>query len=107
MTWKGGCLNVIKIYTVISILNIILGLKLKNDLKKNTEFVEELVTYQLGRVIYDRHIKRSKLIINSILPIYNLFTVFENSMFFIFNIFKDKDGNKAMLKVLKDSENEK
>jgi hypothetical protein len=96
----------LKIYGAVTILNIILGEKLRFDLKKNTEFVEELVTYQLGRVIYDRHIKRSKLIINSILPIYNLFTVFENSMFFIFNIFKDKDGNKAMLEALSVFENE-
>lgn len=96
----------LKIYGVISILNIILGLKLKNDLNKNTEFVEELVTHQLGRTIYNRYIKRKKIIINSILPIYNLFTFFENSMFFIFNIFKDKNGNKAMLEVLKDFENE-
>ena len=96
----------LKIYATISILNIILGLKLKNDLKKNTEFIEELLTHQLGRVIYNRYIKRSKLIINSILPIYHLFAVFENSMFFIFNIFKGKEGNEAMLKVLKDSENE-
>lgn len=96
----------LKIYGIITILNIILGLKLKNDLKKNTEFVEELVTHQLGRVIYNRYIKRSKLIMNSILPIYNLFSVFENSMFFIFNIFSSKEGNDAMLKVLKDSESE-
>lgn len=96
----------LKIYGVISILNIILGLKLKNDLKKNTEFVEELLTHQIGRVIYDRHIKQRKLIINSILPIYNLFTFFENSTFFIFNIFNNDEGNKAILKVLKDSENE-
>lgn len=96
----------LKIYATISILNIILGLKLKNDLKKNTEFVEELLTHQLGRVIYDRHIKQRKLIMNSILPIYNLFTLIENSTFFIFNIFKDKNGNKAMLEVLKDFENE-
>lgn len=96
----------LKIYGVISILNIILGLKLKNDLNKNTEFVEELLTHQLGRVIYDRHIKRRKLIMNSILPIYNLFTLIENSTFFIFNIFKDKEGNNAMLKVIEDFENE-
>lgn len=96
----------LKIYGVISILNIILGLKLKNDLNKNTEFVEELLTHQLGRIIYDRHIKQSKLIINSILPIYNLFTLIENSTFFIFNIFKDREGNKAMLEVLRDFENE-
>ena len=96
----------LKIYKVISILNIILGLKLKNDLKKNTEFVEELLTHQIGRVIYDRHIKQRKLIINSILPIYNLFTFFENSTFFIFNIFNSDDGNKAMLEVLKDFESE-
>nr|DAZ45606.1 MAG TPA: hypothetical protein [Caudoviricetes sp.] len=96
----------LKIYGVISILNIILGLKLKNDLNKNTEFVEELLTHQLGRVIYDRHIKRRKLIMNSILPIYNLFTLIENSTFFIFNIFKDKEGNNAMLEVLKDFESE-
>lgn len=95
----------LKIYATISILNIILGLKLKNDLKKNTEFVEELLTHQLGRVIYDRHIKQRKLIMNSILPIYNLFTLIENSTFFIFNIFKDEEGNKAMLKVIEDSEN--
>ena len=73
---------------------------------KNTEFVEELLTHQLGRIIYDRHIKRKKLIINSILPIYHLFAVFENSMFFIFNIFSSKEGNDAMLKALRDSENE-
>ena len=96
----------LKIYATISILNIILGLKLKSDLKKNTEFVEELLTHQLGRVIYNRYIKQRKLIINSILPIYNLFTVFENSMFFIFNIFSSKEGNDAMLKVLKSFENE-
>ena len=96
----------LKIYATISILNIILGLKLKNDLKKNTEFVEELVTHQLGRMVYNRYIKRSKLIMNSILPIYHLFVIFENSMFFIFNIFSSKEGNDAMLKVLKDSENE-
>lgn len=96
----------LKIYGVISILNIILGLKLKNDLNKNTEFVEELVTHQLGRTIYNRYIKRKKIIINSILPIYNLFTFFENSMFFIFNIFNSDDGNKAMLKVIEDFENE-
>lgn len=96
----------LKIYATISILNIILGLKLKNDLKKNTGFVEELVTHQLGRVIYNRYIKRSKLIMNSILPIYNLFSVFENSMFFIFNIFSSKEGNDAMLKVLKSFEGE-
>lgn len=96
----------LKIYATISILNIILGLKLKSDLKKNTEFVEELLTHQLGRVIYDRHIKQRKLIMNSILPIYNLLYFFENSMFFIFNIFKDREGNKAMLEALKNSENE-
>ena len=96
----------LKIYATISILNIILGLKLKNDLKKNTEFVEELLTHQLGRTVYNRYIKRSKLIINSILPIYNLFSVFENSMFFIFNIFSSKEGNDAMLKVIEDFENE-
>ncbi|MFQ9298730.1 MAG: hypothetical protein ACLR4X_10010 [Clostridia bacterium] len=96
----------LKIYGVISILNIILGLKLKNDLNKNTEFVDVLLAHQLGRTIYNRYIKRSKLIIGSILPIYNLFVLFENSMFFIFNIFKDKNGNKAMLEVLKDFENE-
>lgn len=96
----------LKIYGVISILNIILGLKLKNDLNKNTEFVDVLLAHQLGIIIYDRHIKRKKIIINSILPIYNLFTFFENSMFFIFNIFSSKEGNDAMLKVLKDSENE-
>lgn len=96
----------LKIYGVISILNIILGLKLKNDLNKNTEFVDVLLAHQLGIIIYDRHIKRKKIIINSILPIYNLFTFFENSTFFIFNIFNSDDGNKAMLKVLKDSENE-
>ena len=95
----------LKIYATISILNIILGLKLKNDLNKNTEFVEELVTHQLGRTIYNRYIKRKKIIINSILPIYNLFTFFENSTFFIFNIFNSDDGNKAMLKVIEDSEN--
>ena len=96
----------LKIYGVITILNIILGEKLRFDLKKNTEFVEELLTHQLGRVICDRHIKQRKLIMNSILPIYHLFSVFENSMFFIFNIFSSKEGNDAMLKVLKDSENE-
>ena len=96
----------LKIYGVITILNIILGEKLRFDLKKNTEFVEELLTHQLGRIIYDRHIKQRKLIMNSILPIYNLFTLIENSTFFIFNIFKDKNGNKAMLEVLEDSENE-
>ncbi|MFR2570258.1 MAG: hypothetical protein ACLS90_00830 [Clostridia bacterium] len=96
----------LKIYGVISILNIILGLKLKNDLNKNTEFVEELLAHQLGIIIYDRHIKRKKIIINSILPIYNLFTLIENSTFFIFNIFNSDDGNKAMLKVIEDSENE-
>jgi hypothetical protein len=96
----------LKIYGAITILNIILGEKLRFDLKKNTKFVEELVTHQLGRVIYNRYIKRSKLIINSILPIYNLFSVFESNMFFIFNIFSTKEGNDAMLKVLKDSENE-
>lgn len=96
----------LKIYATISILNIILGLKLKNDLKKNTEFVEELVTHQLGRMVYNRYIKRSKLIMNSILPIYNLFTLIENSTFFIFNIFNSDDGNKAMLKVIEDSESE-
>lgn len=95
----------LKIYGVISILNIILGLKLKNDLNKNTEFVEELLAHQLGIIIYDRHIKRKKIIINSILPIYNLFTLIENSTFFIFNIFNSDDGNKAMLKVIEDSEN--
>lgn len=95
----------LKIYGVITILNIILGLKLKNDLKKNTEFVEELLTHQIGRVIYDRHIKQRKLIMNSILPIYNLLYLFENSMFFIFNIFSSKEGNDAMLKVIEDSEN--
>lgn len=96
----------LKIYATISILNIILGLKLKSDLKKNTEFVEELLTHQLGRMVYNRYIKRSKLIINSILPIYHLFTVFENSMFFIFNVFGSKEGNDAMLKVLKSFEDE-
>ena len=96
----------LKIYGVIVILNIILGLKLKNDLNKNTEFVEELLAHQLGIVIYDRHIKQRKIIMNSILPIYNLFTLFENSTFFIFNIFNSDEGNEAMLKVLKDSENE-
>ena len=96
----------LKIYEVISILNIILGLKLQNDLKKNTEFVEELLKHQLGRIIYDRHIKQSRLIMNSILPIYNLFTFFENSTFFIFDIFKGKEGNEAMLKVIEDSESE-
>ena len=96
----------LKIYGIISVLNIILGEKLRFDLKKNTEFVEELVTHQLGRVIYNRYIKRSKLIMNSILPIYHLFSVFENSMFFIFNIFSSKEGNDAMLKVLKSFENE-
>lgn len=96
----------LKIYGVITILNIILGEKLRFDLKKNTEFVEELLTHQLGRVICDRHIKQRKLIMNSILPIYNLFTLIENSTFFIFNIFKDKNGNKAMLEVLEDFENE-
>ena len=96
----------LKIYGIISVLNIILGEKLRFDLKKNTEFVEELVTHQLGRVIYNRYIKRSKLIMNSILPIYHLFTVFENSMFFIFNIFSSEEGNKAMLKVIEDSESE-
>ena len=95
----------LKIYATISILNIILGLKLKSNLKKNTEFVEELLTHQLGRMVYDRYIKQRKLIINSILPIYNLFTFFENSTFFIFNIFNSDDGNKAMLKVIEDSEN--
>lgn len=96
----------LKIYGVISILNIILGLKLKNDLNKNTEFVDVLLEHQLGIIIYDRHIKRKKIIINSILPIYNLFTLIENSTFFIFNIFNSDDGNKAMLKVIEDSENE-
>ena len=96
----------LKIYGIISVLNIILGEKLRFDLKKNTEFVEELVTHQLGRVIYNRYIKRSKLIMNSILPIYHLFVIFENSMFFIFNIFSSKEGNDAMLKVLKSFENE-
>lgn len=80
----------LKIYGVISILNIILGLKLKNDLNKNTEFVEELVTHQLGRTIYNRYIKRKKIIINSILPIYNLFTFFENSMFLYLIYLKTK-----------------
>ena len=96
----------LKIYATISILNIILGLKLKSDLKKNKGFIEELVKHQLGRVIYNRYIKRSKLIMNSILPIYHLFSVFENSMFFIFNIFSSKEGNDAMLKVIEDSESE-
>ena len=96
----------LKIYGVISILNIILGLKLKNDLNKNTEFVDVLLAHQLRIIIYDRHIKRKKIIINSILPIYNLFTLIENSTFFIFNIFNSDDGNKAMLKVIEDSENE-
>lgn len=96
----------LKIYGVISILNIILGLKLKNDLNKNTEFVDVLLEHQLGIIIYDRHIKRKKIIINSILPIYNLFTLIENSMFFIFNIFSSKEGNDAMLKVIEDFENE-
>ena len=50
----------LKIYGVISILNIILGLKLKNDLNKNTEFVDVLLAHQLGIIIYDRHIKRKK-----------------------------------------------
>ena len=95
----------LKIYGVISILNIILGLKLKNDLNKNTGFVEELLTHQLGRMVYNRYIKRSKLIMNSILPIYHLFVIFENSMFFIFNVFNSEEGNKAMLKALRDSEN--
>lgn len=96
----------LKIYGVITILNIILGLKLKNDLKKNTEFVDELLAHQLGRMVYNRYIKHSKLIINSILPIYHLFTVFENSMFFIFNVFGSEEGNNAMLKVLKSFETE-
>lgn len=96
----------LKIYATISVLNIILGAKLRFDLKKNTEFVEELLTHQLGRMVYNRYIKRSKLIINSILPIYHLFTVFENSMFFIFNIFSSEEGNNAMLKVLKSFETE-
>jgi hypothetical protein len=96
----------LKIYATISILNIILGLKLKSDLKKNTEFVEELLTHQLGRMVYNRYIKRSKLIMNSILPIYHLFTIFENSTFFIFNIFSSEEGNDAMLKVLKSFEDE-
>ena len=96
----------LKIYATISILNIILGLKLKSNLKKNTEFVEELLTHQLGRTVYNRYIKRSKLIINSILPIYHLFAIFENSMFFIFNIFSSEEGNDAMLKVLKSFEDE-
>nr|DAJ41412.1 MAG TPA: hypothetical protein [Caudoviricetes sp.] len=96
----------LKIYGVISILNIILGLKLKNDLNKNTEFVDMLLAHQLGIIIYDRHIKQKKIIINSILPIYNLFTFFENSTFFIFNIFNSDDGNKAMLEVIEDFENE-
>lgn len=96
----------LKIYGVISILNIILGLKLKNDLNKNTEFVDVLLAHQLGIIIYDRHIKRKKIIINSILPIYNLFTLIENSTFFIFDIFNSDDGNKAMLKVIEDSESE-
>ena len=96
----------LKIYGVITILNIILGAKLRFDLKKNTEFVDMLLAHQLGIIIYDRHIKRKKIIINSILPIYNLFTFFENSTFFIFNIFNSDDGNKAMLKVIEDSENE-
>ena len=65
-----------------------------------------LLAHQLGIIIYDRHIKRKKIIINSILPIYNLFTFFENSTFFIFNIFNSDDGNKAMLKVIEDFENE-
>lgn len=96
----------LKIYATISILNIILGLKLKSDLKKNTGFVEELLTHQLGRMVYDRYVKRSKLIMNSILPIYHLFVIFENSIFFIFNIFSSEEGNDAMLKVLKSFENE-
>lgn len=96
----------LKIYATISILNIILGLKLKSDLKKNTEFVEELLTYQLGRMVYNRYIKGNKLIINSILPIYHLFTIFENSMFFIFNVFNSEEGNDTMLKVLKSFEDE-
>ena len=96
----------LKIYGVIRILNIILGLKLKKDLNKNTEFVDVLLAHQLGIIIYDRHIKRKKIIINSILPIYNLFTLIENSTFFIFNIFNSDDGNKAMLKVIDDSESE-
>ena len=96
----------LKIYGVITILNIILGEKLRFDLKKNTEFVDELLVHQLGIIIYDRHIKLKKIIINSILPIYNLFTLIENSTFFIFNIFNSDDGNKAMLEVLKDFENE-
>lgn len=90
----------LKIYGVISILNIILGLKLKNDLNKNTEFVDVLLAHQLGIIIYDRHIKLKKIIINSILPIYNLFTLIENSTFFIFNIFNSDDGNKAMLEAI-------
>ena len=96
----------LKIYGVISVINIILGAKLRFDLKKNTEFVEKLLTHQLGRMVYNRCIKRSKLIINSILPIYHLFTVFENSMFFIFNVFGSKEGNDTMLKVLKSFEDE-
>ena len=96
----------LKIYATISILNIILGLKLKSDLKKNTGFVEELLTHRLGRMVYDRYVKRSKLIMNSILPIYHLFVIFENSIFFIFNIFSSEEGNDAMLKVLKSFENE-
>lgn len=96
----------LKIYGIITILNMILGAKLRFDLKKNTEFVEELLTHQLGRMVYDRYIKRRKLIINSILPIYHLFAIFENSMFFIFNVFSSEEGNDTMLKVLKSFEDE-
>lgn len=95
----------LKIYGVISILNIILGEKLRHDLKKNTEFTNKLKLFVLGKTICDRYIKRSKLLINSLLPVYNIFTCFENSMFFIFNIFNSKDGNIALLKAIDDSEN--
>ena len=98
---------VLKIYGVISILNIVLGEKLRYDLKKNTEFANKLKLTSLGKIIYNKYMKLGKQIIESILPIYNLFTLFQNSMFFIFSIFKDREGQLALLKAIDESENKK
>lgn len=90
----------LKIYATISILNVIVGLKLTHDIKKNTKFSDELKSSYSGRLIYERYRRYHRLIINSLIPVIHIFDCFERSFFFIFNIFNSEKGNKALLEAI-------
>lgn len=95
----------LKIYGIVTVLNLICGLKVSHDLFKDKEFLKEVKSSISGRMLCKNY-NKLKVILTSFIPIINVWKCIVNSLYFIFNVFNNEESKKAFIKILQNMDKE-